>query len=87
MSPASSPCYSDGRGRKCRAAAPSQAARQRALGRVAEALAADVVLVPLYRFLDRYAFAAGLEFAPRMDRRIRAQDMRWASPPSGARLP
>jgi len=69
------------------AAAPSQAARQRALGRVAEALAADVVLVPLYRFLDRYAFAAGLEFAPRMDRRIRAQDVRWTSPPPGARLP
>jgi peptide/nickel transport system substrate-binding protein len=69
------------------AAAPSQPARQRRLRQVAEALAADVGLVPLYRVLDRYAFAAGLEFVPRMDRRIRVQDMRWTSPPPGARLP
>jgi peptide/nickel transport system substrate-binding protein len=67
--------------------APSQPVRQRLLRRVAEALAADVALVPLYRVVDRYACAAGLEFSPRIDRRILAQDMRWASPPPGARLP
>jgi len=69
------------------AEAPSQPARQRVLRQVAAALAEDVALVPLYRVLDRYAFAPGLEFTPRMDRRIRAQDMRWTDPPPGARLP
>jgi peptide/nickel transport system substrate-binding protein len=69
------------------AEAPSQPVRQRRLRQVAEALAADVALVPLYRVLDRYSFAPGLEFTPRLDRRIRAQDMRWTSPPPGARLP
>jgi peptide/nickel transport system substrate-binding protein len=69
------------------AAAPTQAVRRHLLQRVSETLAADVALVPLYRVVDRYAFAAGLEFAPRMDRRIRAQDMRWTSPPPGATLP
>jgi peptide/nickel transport system substrate-binding protein len=69
------------------AAASSQPARQRLLRRVAEAMSADVALVPLYRVLDRYAFASGLEFAPRMDRRIRTQDMRWTLPPPGASLP
>ena len=69
------------------AEAPSQPVRQRRLRQVAEALAADVALVPLYRVLDRYSFAPGLEFTPRLDRRIRAQDMRWRSPPPGARLP
>jgi hypothetical protein len=57
------------------------------LREVAGTLAAEVALVPLYRVLDRYAFAPGLEFTPRMDRRLRAQDMRWTDPPPGARLP
>jgi peptide/nickel transport system substrate-binding protein len=67
--------------------APTQAARGRLLQEVAAALADDVALVPLYREVDRYAFAGGLDFQPRMDRRIRAQDMRWTAPPPGARLP
>jgi hypothetical protein len=54
---------------------------------VAVTLAADVALVPLYRAFDRYAYAAGLDFTPRFDRRIRAQDMSWTDPPPGARLP
>jgi len=69
------------------AAAPSQPDRLRLLREVAGTLAAEVALVPLYRVLDRYAFAPGLEFTPRMDRRLRAQDMRWTDPPPGARLP
>ncbi|HEX9188153.1 MAG TPA: ABC transporter substrate-binding protein [Vicinamibacteria bacterium] len=69
------------------AAAPSQPARLLLLREVAATLAAEVALVPLYRVVDRYAFAAGLEFTPRLDRRLRAQDTRWTHPPPGARLP
>jgi hypothetical protein len=65
------------------AEAPSQPVRRRRLRQLAEALAADLALVLLYRVLDRYSFAPGLELTPRMDRRIRAQDMRWTSPPRG----
>ena len=69
------------------AAAPSQPARLRLLREVAAALAAEAALVPLYRVLDLYAYTPGLEFSPRTDRRLRAQDMRWIEPPPGARLP
>jgi hypothetical protein len=69
------------------AAAPSQPARLRLLREVAAALAGEVALVPLYRVLDLYAYTPGLEFSPRTDRRLRAQDMRWIEPPPGARLP
>jgi hypothetical protein len=67
--------------------APSQPARLLLLQQAAATLAADVALVPLYRVLDRYAFAGGLDFTPPADRRIRAQEMSWTAPPPGARLP
>ena len=37
----------------------------------------DVPVVPLYRQRDVYACAAGLEFTPRVDRRIRGAEIRW----------
>jgi peptide/nickel transport system substrate-binding protein len=51
-------------------------ARQRLLREVAERIHEDVALIPLYRTFDRYAFDARLDFSPRLDRRIRGQDLR-----------
>lgn len=56
--------------------------RRRHLVTVAEIAHEDVAVVPLFRPLDRYAFAAALEFAPRLDRRIRAFEMRWTRGPA-----
>lgn len=47
------------------------------LRQVAEILHRDVAVVPLYRPRDRYAFAEGLDFTPRRDRRIRAFEIHW----------
>lgn len=47
------------------------------LADVADAVHDDVPVVPLYRQTDLYAVATGLEFTPRIDRRIRAADMGW----------
>lgn len=45
---------------------------------VSEALVRDVPLVPLYRQADRYGVAKGLEFEPRLDRRIYGIELRWS---------
>lgn len=55
--------------------APSR--RWQLLAAVADAVHDDVPVVPLYRQTDLYAVATGLEFTPRIDRRIRAADMAW----------
>lgn len=51
--------------------------RKRLLVAVAERVQEDVSVVPLYRQNDVYAIASGLEFEPRLDRRIRGARMRW----------
>jgi peptide/nickel transport system substrate-binding protein len=51
--------------------------RMAALRQVAEILHREVAVVPLYRQRDRYAFAEGLHFTPRRDRRIRAFEIHW----------
>jgi peptide/nickel transport system substrate-binding protein len=51
--------------------------RRRHFVAVAEIAHEDVAVVPLFRPLDRYAFNASLRFEPRLDRRIRAFEMRW----------
>ncbi|MCM2258389.1 MAG: ABC transporter substrate-binding protein [Vicinamibacteria bacterium] len=53
-------------------------ARQRLLRQVAERVHDDVAVIPLLRTYDRYAFDARLDFTPRLDRRIRGQDLRPA---------
>jgi peptide/nickel transport system substrate-binding protein len=64
------------------AARPGSPVERRAhLTAVARIVHDDVAIVPLYRQVDRYAYAAGLEFQPRLDRRIRAFEMRWGLPP------
>ena len=47
------------------------------LRRVAEIVHRDKPVVPLYRAADVYALDRRLEFAPRLDRRIRAAEIRW----------
>jgi peptide/nickel transport system substrate-binding protein len=47
------------------------------LRRVAEIVHRDQPVVPLYRAADVYALDRRLEFAPRLDRRIRAAEIRW----------
>lgn len=51
--------------------------RDEVLQRVAEKVASDVPVVPLYRQVDLYAIARELEFTPRLDRRIEAATIRW----------
>jgi len=53
--------------------------RRRHLIAVAQIAHDDVAVVPLFRQVDRYAYAAGLEFRPRLDRRIRAWELRWSA--------
>jgi peptide/nickel transport system substrate-binding protein len=40
----------------------------------------DLPLVPIYRDTDRYALREGLVFKPRLDRQLRALEMRWRVP-------
>lgn len=47
------------------------------LRRVAEIVHRDKPVVPLYRAADVYALDRRLEFTPRLDRRIRAAEIRW----------
>jgi peptide/nickel transport system substrate-binding protein len=47
------------------------------LRRVAEIVHRDMPVVPLYRAADVYALDRRLEFAPRLDRRVRAAEIRW----------
>jgi peptide/nickel transport system substrate-binding protein len=47
------------------------------LRRVAEIVHRDKPVIPLYRAADVYALDRRLEFAPRLDRRIRAAEIRW----------
>ncbi len=54
---------------------PSQ--RRERLAEAARLVREDAPLLPLYRELDAYAFAADLEFAPRLDRHVRAATLRW----------
>ncbi len=49
----------------------------------AELIRKDVPVVPLYRQADLYAFARDLEFRPRADRRIVAEEISWREPASG----
>lgn len=51
--------------------------RRLLLARLATKVALDVPIVPLVRSFDRYAVAEGLQFTPRLDRRIRAADVQW----------
>lgn len=54
--------------------------RAHLLARVAEEVQRDAPVAPLYRQGDLYGVAAGLEFQPRVDRRLRAAHMRWRRP-------
>lgn len=51
--------------------------RDALLARMAARVHAEVPLVPLCRQADLYAFASDLAFEPRLDRRIRAAEIRW----------
>ena len=51
--------------------------RAAVLRRLAEVIHEDAAVVPLYRQADLYALAAGLEFEPRLDARVRAGEIRW----------
>jgi peptide/nickel transport system substrate-binding protein len=51
--------------------------RKDLLRAVARIVYDDVPVIPLYRQRDLYACAAGLEFTPRIDRRIRGTEIRW----------
>jgi hypothetical protein len=46
---------------------------------VAEIVHRDQPVVPLYRAADVYALDRRLQFTPRVDRRIRAAEIRWRS--------
>ncbi len=52
--------------------------RRAVLSRLARLIYDDVPVLPLYRQADLYALDAGLDFRPRLDRRVRAYDMSWA---------
>jgi peptide/nickel transport system substrate-binding protein len=54
--------------------------RRELLKSAAELVRKDVAVVPLYRQWDLYAVSAGLDFTPRLDRRIRAFEVRWRPP-------
>jgi peptide/nickel transport system substrate-binding protein len=51
--------------------------RRADLDSVADLLREDVAILPLYRPYDRWVYASGLEFEPRLDRRVRAREIRW----------
>lgn len=54
---------------------------------VAALLQSEVAMVPLYQQTDRYAWRRPLRVRPRLDRRIRAQEMAWGEPlPASALL-
>ena len=55
-------------------------ARRVLMARLAAKVALDVPIVPLYTIADVYSVVPGLEFAPRLDRQIRAAELRWAAP-------
>jgi len=54
-----------------------RAQRKTALQEAATRVHDQVAVVPLYRQRDLYAFKERLDFDPRLDRRIRGQEIRW----------
>lgn len=54
--------------------------RRALLEAAAEQVHKDLPVVPIYRDTDLYALRAGLVFKPRLDRQVRALEMRWAAP-------
>ncbi len=52
--------------------------RRAVISRLARLIHDDLPVLPLYRQTDLYAVSGGLEFRPRLDRRVRAFDMSWA---------
>ena len=54
--------------------------RRALLEAAAAQLHKDLPLVPIYRDTDRYALREGLVFKPRLDRQVRALEMRWRVP-------
>jgi peptide/nickel transport system substrate-binding protein len=59
--------------------ARSMGARSASLARVARTIYDDVPVIPLYRQADLYAMARGLQFTPRLDRRLKVADMVWST--------
>lgn len=53
--------------------------RRALFARLAQIVHEEVPVVPLYRQSDLYAARRGLHFQPRLDRRIRLADLRWAN--------
>jgi len=58
--------------------------RASVLRRLAEIVHDDAAVVPLYRQADLYAAAADLLFEPRLDARVRVDEMSWRGPAAGA---
>jgi hypothetical protein len=75
----------DGRIAEASGPLPMRERRDRLIA-IAEVLQSRVVMIPLYRQVDRYAWVQPLQLSPRLDRRIRVDELHWGTPPPASAL-